>query len=75
MNVMEEQIFVFKTSIKTERDRQNICSLLNATEGVADWNVDLDDCDRVLRVVTATLDVVSIIELINQKGYLCIELD
>ncbi|MEO6149875.1 MAG: hypothetical protein ABIP28_06925 [Mucilaginibacter sp.] len=68
-----DHVLVFKTSIKTEADRQNLCDVLNHRH-ITDWNVDLDDCDKVLRVVSCTLNSVHIIEMVNQKGYLCIEL-
>ncbi|RYZ91690.1 MAG: hypothetical protein EOP47_31100 [Sphingobacteriaceae bacterium] len=69
-----DHILVFKTSIKTEADRRNLCDVLDTHQHITEWNIDLDDCDKVLRVVSCTLNPVHIIDLVNQKGYLCIEL-
>lgn len=69
-----DHVLVFKTSIKTEADRLNVTTVLDADCDIDQWNVDLDDCDKVLRVVSCKLNAVNVIELVNQKGYLCIEL-
>ncbi|RVU01514.1 hypothetical protein EOD41_05985 [Mucilaginibacter limnophilus] len=67
-------VLVFKTSILTEADRHNVTCVLDEHESIEQWHVDLDDCDKVLRVVTNGLSAPYIIELVNQKGYLCVEL-
>lgn len=67
-------VLVFKTSILCEADRLNVTEVLNGHNCIEQWHVDLDDCDKVLRVVTNELSAPYIIELVNQKGYLCIEL-
>ena len=67
-------VLVFKTSIATEDDKLNITEVLNADQEIEQWHVDLDDCDKVLRVVSVTLNAFNVIELVNQKGYLCVEL-
>ncbi|RYY33178.1 MAG: hypothetical protein EOP46_17150 [Sphingobacteriaceae bacterium] len=67
-------VLVFKTSIVNEADRQKITEVLNGHTCIEQWHIDLDDCDKVLRVVTNELSAPSIIELVNQKGYLCVEL-
>ncbi|MBE9585599.1 hypothetical protein IM792_14175 [Mucilaginibacter sp. JRF] len=67
-------VLVFKTNISTSTDKANISRLLDADEAINDWHIDLDDCDKVLRVVTHRLCAMDVIELVNQKGYLCIEL-
>ncbi|MCC8411134.1 hypothetical protein LJ707_19490 [Mucilaginibacter sp. UR6-1] len=67
-------VLVFKTNISTQHDKDNISPLLDADNSISDWHVDLDDCDKVLRVVTCRLCAMDVIELVNRKGYLCIEL-
>jgi hypothetical protein len=39
------------------------------------WNVDLDDCDHVIRIVTPTLTVADIEEIVKSNGYQCSELE
>ncbi|PTS99328.1 hypothetical protein DBR11_12545, partial [Pedobacter sp. HMWF019] len=48
--------------------------VLNTHECIEDWNVDLDDEDYVLRIISHELKHHQIIELINQYGYECREL-
>jgi hypothetical protein len=38
------------------------------------WNVDLDDCSRVLRVEARCLTPAEVIALLGQAGYACQEL-
>jgi len=68
-------IFVFRTNINTHLDKQVVKELLGNNEGIMEWSVDLQDCDRVLRVVTPTKTAEDIIELITGTGYECHELE
>jgi hypothetical protein len=77
MILMEDltHIRVFKTNIETETDRERIAQLLASEPHVEDWNIAMDDVDRVLRVVSHKLDAYQIIKLINNNGYECRELE
>ena len=68
-------IFVFRTNINTLYDKLVVKEILGCEEDILEWSVDLQDCDRVLRVVTPTKTVTEIIELITETGYECHELD
>lgn len=74
-NADNQKVLVFKTAVITEDDKQAVTGILNNEAHIQQWHIDLDDCDKVLRVVTNTLDAAYIIELVNQRGYLCIELE
>lgn len=67
-------ILVFRTNINTESDKLRVREFLSAQHLVEDWNVDMDDIDRVLRIVSHELSAEDIIRLINQIGYQCQEL-
>lgn len=69
-----DHILLFKTSIATDEDKETIASLLNNREGIEGWTVDLEDEDRVLRVVSHSVRYQTIIELIQHNGYNCCEL-
>jgi hypothetical protein len=69
-----DNIFIFKTNICTEYDKQRLQSLLDGHDAIEQWNVDLDDEDYVLRVISCSLDHQKIINLINTHGYQCCEL-
>jgi len=74
---MEESIhdiLVFKTNIRTEADRQLVGALLDSHACIRKWNVDLQDVDCVLRIVSPTLTVEETISLITRHGYQCTEL-
>jgi hypothetical protein len=68
-----DNILLFKTNFVTETDKEVLCNLLKEA-GVTNWHIDCEDCDRVLRIVSNTLQHQTIIKLINDHGYECCEL-
>ena len=68
-------ILIFRTNIDTETDKQRIKELMDILPAVECWSVDMDDIDRVLRVVSHTLTMEQLIHLINKAGYQCQELE
>jgi copper chaperone CopZ len=69
-----DHILLFKTNISCEADKAAVCAMLSNFNGVEQLTLDLEDEDRVLRIVSATLNHQQIINLINQHGYTCCEL-
>lgn len=69
-----DHILLFKTDCKTVADKQVLQCLLSQQPGIEEWNLDLDDCDCVLRIITYTINNTQIINLLNQSGYQCCEL-
>jgi len=69
-----DHILLFKTNCKSFADKQALQCLLSRQRGIEEWNLDLDDCDCVLRIITYTINHTQIIELLNQGGYQCCEL-
>lgn len=67
-------ILIFGTNIKTERDKANISTILNNHPEIDQWNVDLEDIDSVLRIVSPSLNVEKTIKLITEQGFKCSEL-
>lgn len=70
-----EDVLVFATNIKTENDKQKIIQTLDKHSEIHQWNIDQEDVDCVLRVVTQTLSEEQIIELIDQHHFECIPLE
>lgn len=68
-------ILIFKTNINTEADKLRIQELVTGLPLVEDLSIDIDDIDRVLRVVSHEMKAQQIINLINNAGYKCQELD
>ena len=67
-------ILIFKTNISHKKDIGVIAPFLSADESIVRWNVDMDDTDKVLRIVSTSNDPVEIIKTVNEAGYHCEEL-
>jgi len=64
---MDMNILIFKTNIRLKKDVGVIEPLLSADESIVRWNVDREDTDNVLRVVTTSNDPIDIIKTITAK--------
>lgn len=67
-------ILIFGTNIKTEKDKQIISRLLNSNPEIEQWNIDLEDIDSVLRIESKSLDAEQIIKMITEQDFKCTEL-
>ena len=67
-------ILIFKTNIRLKKDVGVVKSYLSTDESIIQWNVDRDDTDKILRVVSTSNDPIEIIKTINEAGYHCEEL-
>lgn len=70
MEINFKHILLFKTTIRTEADKQFIARVMEARQ-IEQWTVDQQDVDCVLRIVSPTLQTTEVIELISKNGYLC----
>lgn len=68
------EILVFKTNLKNYRHINNLKTALNLHPYIKEWNVDLHDCDKILRVVTENIPATEVESIIFRAGYLCEEL-
>jgi hypothetical protein len=75
MTIDLSNILIFKTNIQTEFDRLRIKNVLDASQKVLKWNIDMDDVDRVLRVVSDSLTPEQIISVMDYVGFECAELE
>ena len=75
MTIDLSNIFIFKTNIQTEFDKLRIKNVLDASQKVLKWNIDLDDADHVLRIVSDSLSPEQIISVIDYVGFECSELE
>jgi hypothetical protein len=75
MTIDLSNIFIFKTNIQTEFDKLRIKNVLDASQKVLKWNIDMDDADRVLRIVSDSLRPEQIISLLDYVGFECTELE
>jgi tRNA G26 N,N-dimethylase Trm1 len=68
------EVLVFETNIRRKRELRQLARLLGAEKRIEQWNVDLEDCSRVLRVEARCLTPAEVIALLGQAGYACQEL-
>jgi len=69
------EILVFKTNVNSRRKATRIGNLLADVPTIRQWNFDLDDCDRVLRVEATEPDTSVVASLLRAAGFVCEELD
>ncbi|MEZ0608419.1 heavy-metal-associated domain-containing protein [Fibrella sp. WM1] len=67
-------VLVFKTNMVCAGCTQTVGRALGTFGNTIRWTADLDDCDRVLRVETATVPAQVIVQAVGQAGFLCEEL-
>jgi hypothetical protein len=67
-------ILVFKTTICCLREVQMVKPYLDAMSPIHTWNVDLQDCDYVLRIQSSSDVSLQVIRLVQALGYVCTEL-
>jgi len=75
MTNQTDRILVLKSNIATYSDLMQIQHPFNHHPEILKWNVDLEDCDHVIRIVSPTLTVADVEELVKSNGYHCSELE
>ncbi len=68
---MKTEIFIFKTNVHTEAHVEQVAALFGVVESIKQWSFDLEDCDRILRVVTSDLGPEAIEQLLGDVGVVC----
>ena len=68
-------VLVFITSIESLEKVSEVKPLLTSVRAIKDWNFDLDDCDKVLRIEAAGLNPGSVERLLHNAGFNCQELE
>ncbi len=69
------EVLVFKTSIESNTSVASVAPVLDAVAGPGNWNFALDDCDRILRIVSTSVDPSLAIFVLNELGFECSELE
>lgn len=68
-----QNIHIFKTNISDHAQKTAVISVLECLAEVTEASVDLEDCDKVLRVVTSA-GITTIQNLLTNHGIICTEL-
>jgi len=69
------EILVFKTNVEDKTHLRRLFKLFRTLQGVLNWNVDLHDHDKVLRMETVAVSPRAIETALQQAGYFCKELE
>ncbi|HEU4552789.1 MAG TPA: hypothetical protein VFS25_08140 [Chitinophaga sp.] len=62
---------IFKTNIATPEERQQMIRAIHAHFDVATCYVDIEDCDKVLRITDMKVDEYTMMAFVRQQGFLC----
>ncbi len=69
------EILIFKTNVSNKRKVSRVSTLLTSVPAIIQWNFDLEDRDKVLRIEANGLNTVFIESLLQNAGFDCSELD
>ncbi|MBL0181297.1 MAG: hypothetical protein IPP96_02970 [Chitinophagaceae bacterium] len=69
------EILVFKTNLNNTDHIGKVTPPLNHHPGILEWNVDLHDCDNILRIVSENISAPEVEQLVFKAGYFCRELE
>lgn len=69
------EILVFKTNLTDAKRISDIKSDLDIHPHIIEWNVDIHDCDNILRIVSNNVSPETIEKLLFNAGYYCEELE
>jgi len=67
-------VIIFKTSVQDKDDLDFLKPGLDVFLGEKNWTFDLEDVDKILRVVSPVLCTIEIEQLLLEQGFLCIEM-
>ena len=68
------EILVFKTNIRHRKHIREVAPFITNYPGIIQWNVDLHDADKILRIKTHEIHPATIEQLVKKAGYHCEEL-
>jgi hypothetical protein len=66
---------IFKTNIKSEKDFEEVKKTLSDRNCISEVTIDLEDVDKVLRVLADSLTVQEVEQEILDMGFYCKELE
>jgi hypothetical protein len=69
------EILVFKTNVSSKKKVSRVSPILKSVPTIKQWNFDLEDCDKVLRVVATSLKPGFVESLLLTAGFDCQELE
>ena len=70
----EMKLFIFRTNIETRSSFARLRHDLEKMPGLQICTIDLEDCDRVLRVGCENIRIEAVVEEVTKHGFICQEL-
>ena len=67
-------ILIFKTNLNNTELVTQAKPIIQNIRGIHRWNVDMQDCDHVLRIEAVQVSPRSIEDILQDAGYYCEEL-
>lgn len=67
-------ILIFKTNLDNPVIVNSVQPVIQNIPGIRRWNVDIQDCDNVLRIEATKLSPRSVETVLQNAGYYCEEL-
>jgi hypothetical protein len=71
---MPNTILVYKTNINTLAQIKTVDTILSKQSEIKKWNIDIDDCDKVLRIETSKSEMNNLIGSLKPHHIYCEEL-
>jgi hypothetical protein len=71
---MANNILVFKTNINTVEQIIKADHILSDRVEIKKWNIDIDDCDKVLRIETPWTEIENVLGCLKPYHIYCEEL-
>jgi hypothetical protein len=73
---MKTKLLILKTNIRSKKKLQNLVPAFNGHGSIQRWSVDLEDKDKVLRIVgDEAINEREIIELVKNQGFYAEDLE
>ena len=69
------EVLVFSTSVQSMDQVKTLAPEINSLAGKGHWNFALDDCDKILRIVSDKVKAQHAINLLKENGFDCRELE
>ena len=67
-------ILIFKTNLNNPELINQVQPFIQNMQGIQRWNIDIQDCDNVLRIEATELSPRSVEAVLQNAGYYCEEL-
>lgn len=71
VNMTEVVIEIYKTNVRDKQKADKLISLLEEMYPKLRVNIDLEDCDSILRIQGSSFSSKNITEILNKAGYYC----